>query len=274
MKKLKIYELHEVLYRTLCYVDDICKNNDIRYYLAYGTLLGAVREKDFIPWDPDIDLFMSRENYQKFCKVMEQEPKGKYFLDTVESNPYSTAPLEGRVCINGTMIRMNLEYKVPLRNEIRIDIAPLDYSSFDRRYVIRRNSKLKIYEQLVHLKYLHAINKKSIISYILHALLKVMPYKLALRRLLELAGERHDADISRYICLTAAYTCSKRKPLRNEYPTVWFGEPELIMFHGREFPCPCNSHEFLRYFYGEDYMTPIQREQGGEYYLLDEDDAQ
>lgn len=270
MKKLKTDEIHEVLFRALCYVDDVCRKHGIRYYLAYGTLLGAVREKDFIPWDPDIDLFMTREEYQKFCRAMQQEPEGKYFLDTVESNPYSTAPLEGRVCIRGTRIQTEPESEVPLCREIRIDIAPLDYSSSDKAYVIRRNKKLRVYEQLVYLKYLHTINKKNAVSYAFHAFLKVMPYKLALRRLLALADEKHDADPGKYICTTAAYTCSKKKPLRNEYPAEWFGEPALFTFHGKEFPCPRESHEFLRYFYGENYMTPVRREEEGNYYILDE----
>ena len=268
MKKLETDELHEVLFKVLCYVDDICKKNDIRYYLAYGTLLGAVREKDFIPWDPDIDLFMSRADFQKFCRIMEKEPKGKYFLDTVKYNRYSTAPLEGRVCIRGTMIKLDLKCKVPLRKEIRIDIAPLDFSSSNKAYTIKRNKKISIYQTLIHQKFIHVINRKRLISYAFHAVLKAVPYKLALKRLLILAGEKRDVDTSRYICLTAAYTCNKRKPFRNEYPVEWFAEPEYRMFHGREFPCPRESHEFLRYFYGEDYMTPIQREQDGEYYLL------
>ena len=274
MKKLKTNEIHEVLFNAMCYVDDICTKNDIRYYLAYGTLLGAVREKDFIPWDPDIDLFMPREDYQKFCCIMEQESKDKYFLDNVENNPYSITPLEGRICIKGTLIRLGFKCEVPLRKEIRIDIAPLDFSSFDKAYTIKRNKKISIYQKLIYLKYIHVINKKRLISYAFHAVLQIVPYKLTLKRLLRLSENKHDVDTSRYICLTAAYTCNKRKPLRNEYPAKWFGEPELIMFHGREFPCPCDSHEFLRYFYGEDYMTPMQREQDGEYYFLDDYEAE
>ena len=268
MRKLEINELHEVLFDALCYVNDVCERNDIQYYLAYGTLLGAIREADFIPWDPDIDLFMSRENYQKFCRVMENEKSDKFFLDTVDNNPYSITPLEGRVCIRETYIYADIEIKVPLRKEIRIDIAPLDFSSLDKEYVIRRNRTLRLYEQFIYLKYLHVINKKRLASYILNLMLKVIPYKMVLRRLLKLAGENTNPDKDNYVCLTAAYTCNKKKPLRNEYPVEWFGEPEYHLFHGKEFPCPQESHQLLKYFYGDDYMTPIPREQEGEYYLL------
>lgn len=268
VKKLEINELHEVLFSALCYVNDICERNDIQYYLAYGTLLGAIRGSDFIPWDPDVDLFMSRENYQKFCRVMENEKNDKYFLDTVDNNPYSITPLEGRVCIRGTAIRVDIKSKVPLRKEIRIDIAPLDFSSLDKEYVIHKNRVLHVYEQFIYLKYLHVINKRRLASYLFDLVLKVIPYKIALRKILKLAGENRSPDKEKYICLTAAYTCNKKKPLRNEYPVEWFGEPEYNMFHGKEFPCPRESHKFLEFFYGDDYMTPIPREEQGEYYLL------
>lgn len=272
MRKLEIFELHDLLFEALCYVDDVCRKHNLQYYLAYGTLLGAVRGKDFIPWDPDIDLFMPRESYQKFCEVMKQEPADKYFLDTVENNPYSTAPLEGRVCIKGTMIHTGLQSDIPLCKEIRIDIAPLDYSSFDKEFVIRRNEKLKIYQKIVFFKNLHVINKDKVLSYVLHVVLKALPYKLTLQKLLKIAGDNRKIDTSKYVCLTAAYTCNKKKPFRNEYPVQWFGEPKYIMFHGREFPAPCDSHDFLKYFYGENYMTPIRREETKEYYILDERD--
>ena len=68
-KQLTKSELKEALKNTLFRIDQFCKAHNISYYLAYGTALGAVRHKGLIPWDDDIDIFMFRDDYQKFEKL-------------------------------------------------------------------------------------------------------------------------------------------------------------------------------------------------------------
>ena len=69
---MTIEELHDKLFDVLCIVDDICKSNNIKYYLDSGTELGAVREHDFIKWDDDMDLKIMAEDYPAFKKAMEE----------------------------------------------------------------------------------------------------------------------------------------------------------------------------------------------------------
>ena len=69
--KLRRYQHH--LTKVLVEFDTFCREHKIHYYLAYGTLLGAVRHKGFIPWDDDIDLWMDRKNYEKLEKLMRGE---------------------------------------------------------------------------------------------------------------------------------------------------------------------------------------------------------
>lgn len=59
-------ELKSILTDILIDVDDFCKKNNILYYLAFGTLLGAVRHNGFIPWDDDLDIMMPRDDYERF----------------------------------------------------------------------------------------------------------------------------------------------------------------------------------------------------------------
>lgn len=70
------------------YIDKLCRENDIEYYLAYGSCLGAVRHKGFIPWDDDFDIAMTLENYNKFCEVCKtQLDTETYFLQNLETEP-------------------------------------------------------------------------------------------------------------------------------------------------------------------------------------------
>ena len=57
---------------------DFCKKENLRYYLAYGTLIGAVRHKGFIPWDNDIDIVMPRPDYCRFLKQIQECPIDDY----------------------------------------------------------------------------------------------------------------------------------------------------------------------------------------------------
>lgn len=68
----------------LLYVDKICKEHNIRYWLSSGTLLGAVRHGGFIPWDDDLDIEMLREDYEKFLEVFENSDE--FVLQTYKTD--------------------------------------------------------------------------------------------------------------------------------------------------------------------------------------------
>ena len=66
MRELNINEIKKIQLEILKNVAEYCDDNNIRYFLAYGTLLGAIRHKGYIPWDDDIDIVMPRPDYEKF----------------------------------------------------------------------------------------------------------------------------------------------------------------------------------------------------------------
>lgn len=89
-RNLTLPELKQAALEVLLEIDRVCKELNIRYFLAYGTLLGAVRHKGFIPWDDDIDLWLFRdemniliENFNKLCK-----PEFKLFNYSDNKFPY------------------------------------------------------------------------------------------------------------------------------------------------------------------------------------------
>ncbi len=88
-KAESITELHNILYDMLLEVDRICKENDIRYFLAFGTEIGAVRDNAFIPWDDDIDIKVMREDYERFKSAMKANLKAPYkFTEPIDNKPY------------------------------------------------------------------------------------------------------------------------------------------------------------------------------------------
>lgn len=77
MKKMNEKEFKEQLVEILKEFDKLCKQNDIKYSLIGGSLIGAIRHKGIIPWDDDIDVIMTKENYDKLLKIISSY-KGNY----------------------------------------------------------------------------------------------------------------------------------------------------------------------------------------------------
>lgn len=69
MKEMTIEEIHAVALDIMKEIHEFCVTNDIQYSLAYGSLIGAIRHQGFIPWDDDIDVWMTRPNFEKFNKI-------------------------------------------------------------------------------------------------------------------------------------------------------------------------------------------------------------
>ena len=74
MRKIEtVDELKKIELDILLYFSQFCEKHGLRYFLAYGTLIGAVRHQGFIPWDDDIDIQMPREDYNKLIELYEKE---------------------------------------------------------------------------------------------------------------------------------------------------------------------------------------------------------
>lgn len=100
-------ELHENLFKLLIELDSICKEHDIDYCLAGGTALGAIRNHCFLPWDDDIDLYITRDNWIKLRDLIEQNPqilpKNRNFV-CIENTPLHRNPIARYVDTNTTII--------------------------------------------------------------------------------------------------------------------------------------------------------------------------
>ena len=107
-------------------IHEVCVKNNIRYWLDYGTLLGAVRHDGFIPWDDDMDISMMREDYEKFCKIAPQELGDEFFWQTRDTEP-DFAWEYGKVRLKNTLWLEKKWVKSPFEHKgMFVDIHPCD----------------------------------------------------------------------------------------------------------------------------------------------------
>ena len=121
---LNLEEIHSALLGILVEFDRVCRENDLHYSLAYGSLLGAIRHKGFIPWDDDIDVSMPRPDYEKFYELIKS---GKVTLN----KHFLLAEDRGKKAEYPFLKLMDDRYSIKSRTHIEVpylflDIFPLD----------------------------------------------------------------------------------------------------------------------------------------------------
>lgn len=172
--------LQENLYQLLTEIDDICKKYDIQYFLAGGTALGTVRNHRFLPWDDDIDLYITRDNWNKLRHVIETEkdavPEGRGFaynentkyycnpipryIDETTTAIYRSQALPGKAC--GQHIELLIMDPMPNDEEQRkefIDLMRVYTELLSPYFVVNKNLSIDDWKRHYSLykKYLRKI---------------------------------------------------------------------------------------------------------------------
>lgn len=104
----------------------ICEKYHLSYFLVGGTCLGAIRHSGFIPWDDDIDVGMPRDDYEKFCDIVQKELGNQYFFQNFDTEE-NCGLVFGKIRKNNTTLSEPYSYKVNMHQGVWIDIFPFDY---------------------------------------------------------------------------------------------------------------------------------------------------
>lgn len=244
-KKLREVQL-DILKRFI----EVCDGLGLKWFLAYGSCLGAVRHGGYIPWDDDIDVAMPRADYEKFLEAAPEKLGENYFLQTAKTDPDYPQCFAKIRRSDTTFIETSVkDFKI--NHGIYIDIFPVTEYRPSRLFDL----KAKYYDLCVSRSYFVPERKKSPKS-ILKAILcsPIRDYRVARDRKEKLI--KRAATEGTGVCSTL---CGIWRTGEN-VPTSIFDGVKKVPFEDLEANIPEKYGEYLTLIYG-DYMTLPPEEQ-------------
>ncbi|AMD17757.1 hypothetical protein TL18_06840 [Methanobrevibacter sp. YE315] len=229
---------------------EICEENNLKYYLWFGTEIGAVRHQGFIPWDDDIDIVMFREDYEKFLKIMEEKNCEKYtVLDSRYNEEYFFQ--FGRLSLNGTHWVEFWDKFVSFDLGMHIDLFILDKlpnNNIKRFFFMRICLILCKFYAISTIKFDEGSKIVQLIVNTLHPIFNVIGLTPSYfqKKLPKLFRKYENKDCKYYADLTLNYL--------SYFKLSDFEPSKVVQFEDIQATIPNNQDATLGQIYG-DYMT-------------------
>ncbi len=252
MKEISVPESKEIMLNVLGDVADFCDKHNIVYYLAYGTLIGAIRHKGFIPWDDDIDIMMPRPDYERFVELYHKKgnlgissplvDKECVFIYTKVYDPRTVKYEEG----------INYDMFSPIG--IDIDVFPLDGMPSDsesaryKKDACRNSVMCNLLERAISRPSKPGTIKGKISTALVNPVCRLLGKEFFMKRILRFA-KKYSWDDSSLVHVVFPNEDS----MNERYDKSLFLEREIVVFEGHEFWAPAGFDSILRMYYG-DYM--------------------
>lgn len=249
-------ELRSEQIKILDEIVRICKEENIKYFLDYGTLLGAVRHKGYIPWDDDIDIGMLRKDYNKFIRVATKKLKEDFILCYYKNEPHHFHTF-AKVRLKNTIMLESLYQHLDINNGIWVDIFPYDNLNKPNSTFIRIRKKIfDVITTFISIKLDIDYYKNTAKKIKLKKVLKFIPLKL-LYSIREFACKINFNNSSKYVtCLDEEVVKCCKGRIRNKV----FPYKELL-FEGKKY-LVCNDYDYvLKNEYGDYMKIPKKSEQ-------------
>jgi lipopolysaccharide cholinephosphotransferase len=249
MKTIETAELKQVQIAMLKHIHDLCEKEGLQYVLAYGTLLGAIRHKGYIPWDDDIDIAMPRPDYDRFFKIYHSDIYEALNCENKENYPY----VFGKVYDKRTIMQENISFKQ--ETGIYVDVFPLDgipENIADVRKIVR---KIRFYRNIQNLKknkITGGINRnilKQLIFIVLQIPVLFIPYQYIIRKINQLS-KMYNYDKARFV-MEMYWNNAEQRILKEN-----IAERLLADFEDSKFYIPKGYDEWLTKIYGNYMQEP------------------
>lgn len=250
-RRLSEEEIKEVELGVMDYIHNLCQKENINYSLAYGTLLGAVRHKGYIPWDDDVDISLKRDEYDKLYQAVLRDNDPIYKVASWENDACYPYPFY-RVYDARTVYENNyIENDIDLG--ICVDVFPFDYYADVNKEMV----KLDTYRRLsVYTLYgIHSKNAglKNIIRYLLVLVFRLTRVKTWNKKMNLLSMQANDNDSIDYLM--------ENKRTSTKFEKTLLDKVMDSPFEDRTYKIPEASHQILSAIYGDDFMEipPVEK---------------
>ena len=235
-------------------IAEICDSEGFTYYLAYGTLIGAVRHKGFIPWDDDLDIMMPRKDYDKFIRYFRNNADKLYPFKLFDYDINKDYPY-GLSRISDVRFRMVPENEKECGMGTFVDIYVLDGLGNDYKTAYSYQKKTAALASLVFLSTRKSFardntkgNLKMLFKFFVFIYAKIMGKDYFLKKLKKYEN-KFDFDNSEYIANNQWASVAKIVIYKRKI----FESVSEMSFENLKFKVPTNYHEVLNASYG-DYM--------------------
>ena len=243
-EELAISEIQTRAFVVLKHVASFCEERGLNYSLAYGTLIGAVRHRGFIPWDDDIDIIMPRSDYDVFISSYEDSRFPMIKGDGLSNH------LHVVVSDSETVVAFDSQYDSYFyKGGIWVDIFPIDLVPDDKLKYESIKRRIKISCKLQHLAELSITRKKMLVSFFLYLIhLLLSPFKDGFGKYADKLMIKSSKSGSN-TCANLSLWYLNYPP----FPKKWMDTYVNLYFEGKEFKVLSEYDFFLRRVYG-DYM--------------------
>ncbi|WP_295916209.1 phosphorylcholine transferase LicD [uncultured Anaerovibrio sp.] len=264
-KELTRQEIQSISLGILKQVTDICEQLNLRYFIMYGTLIGVVRHKGFIPWDDDVDIMMPRPDYDKLVDHLLDNPVEymKVFnRDTCKEYPYMITR------ISDDRYSLDMENEKPFGMGVFIDIYPFDGLGNTEKEALSYGMKGDRLSSLCYqaTREHFAIETttsfwRKVLKWPVYIISKMIGKDYFQNKIESLNG-KYQYDESEYVGCFVWLSGGMKDIFKRE----WFDEYIMAKFEDYEFRIPKQFDEVLRHGYGNYMILPPEQERIGHHY--------
>ena len=257
MIELTLPEIKQAQLNILLKVHQFCVRNEIKYSLGFGTMLGAVRHKGFIPWDDDIDLILPRSDYQRFIALFNEQADPSLRLRSLDTDPNYEHPF-AKVEDRHTKLVEFADGAYDIG--INIDVFPLDgvpsgEAEFEKYY-----KSLKFYRDAWVVKTIKSdYKKRGVLKSVVLSTLKMLSLFVSRRRLADIIHSKitqHQYDECDWVMVT----CVQENKRKHRAKKEWFEDIGDIEFEGETFKAVTQHDKYLTVQYGDYMQLPPEHE--------------